>query len=134
MTMAYTVAVKNARAQALANQIDASSSAGSLTIFTGVAPVGVGAITTQTALVAMPLQKPCSATISNGVLTLANITEQMVQTTGQAAWARLKNGDGVAIADMSVGLAGSGADIELPTISLIQGSYVRITAGQISEA
>ncbi len=134
MSLTYTTAVKNSRAQALANQIDASSAAGSLTIFTGAAPVGVGTVTTQTALVVMPLQKPCSASIANGILTLANITEQMVQTTGQAAWARLKNGDGVAIADMSVGLSGSGADIELPTVSLIQGSYVRITAGQISEA
>ena len=57
----------------------------------------------------------------------------MLQQTGQAGWSRIKNGDGLAIADMTVGINASGADIELPTIDLIQGAYIRITAGQITE-
>ena len=134
MSLTYTVAVKNARAQALTNLIDASAAAGSITIYTGAAPAAAGAITTQLPLIVIPLQKPCFASIASGVITLDAITEQMVQTTGAAGWARIANGDGVAIADMSVGVNGSGADIELPTVNLIQGAYIRITAGQITEA
>lgn len=134
MSLSYTVAVRNARAQAFTNLIDASATAGSITIYTGTSPAGVGAITNQTALIVIPLSKPCVASITNGVITLAAITEQMVPVTGKAGWARIKNGDGVAIADLVVGLNGSGADIELPTLDLIQGAYIRITAGQITEA
>ncbi len=134
MSLSYTVAVRNARAQALTNLIDASATAGSITIYTGTAPDGVGAITNQIALIVIPLSKPCVASITNGVINLAAITEQMVTVTGKAGWARIKNGDGVAIADLTIGLNGSGADIELPTLDLIQGAYIRITAGQITEA
>lgn len=133
MSLSYTVAVKNARAQAFTNLIDASATAGSITIYTGTAPSGVGAITNQTALIVIPLQHPCVSSIANGVITLAAISEQMVPVTGKVGWARIKNGDGVAIADITVGLNGSGSDIELPTVDLIQGAYIRITAGQITE-
>ena len=133
MSLTYTVAVQNARAQALTNLIDASATAGSITIYTGTPPAAVGTITDQVALITIPLQKPCYSSITSGVITLAAITEQMLLQTGQAGWARLKNGDGLAIADMTVGINGSGADIELPTVDLIQGAYIRITAGQITE-
>jgi len=134
MTMTYSVAAKNARAQALASAIDAGASSGSLAIYTGSAPANVGAITDQALLVTLILPEPCSVGVASGILTLASIPEQMVQATGQAAWARLLDGDGNPLADMTVGVTGSGADIELPTVDLIQGSYVRITAGQIVEA
>nr|WP_321238699.1 hypothetical protein [uncultured Tolumonas sp.] len=134
MSMRYSVDVKNARAQATANKIDAGASVGSLTIYSGVLPGTLGNVTTQTAILTLPLQKPCAAHIENGVTTLAAIAEQMVMVTGTAAWALIKNGDGVPVVDLLVGVNGSGADIELPTVDLIQGSYVRITAGQISEA
>lgn len=134
MSLTYTVAVRNARAQAMTNLIDASAAAGSITIYAGTAPAGVGAITNQIALITIPLSKPCYSSITSGVISLASISEQMVQITGHAGWARIANGDGVAIADMNVGITGSGADIELPTVDLIQGAYIRITAGQITEA
>ena len=132
--MRYSADVKNARAQATANKIDAGAGAGSLTIYSGDLPATLGDITTQTALLTLPLQKPCAALIENGVTTLATIAEQMVMVTGTATWALIKNGDGVAVVDLLVGVSGSGADIELPTVDLIQASYVRVTAGQISEA
>lgn len=134
MSMRYSVDVKNARAQATANKIDTGAAAGSLTIYSGDLPMTLGDITTQTALLTLPLQKPCAAIIENGVTTLAAIAEQMVMVTGTAAWALIKNGDGIPVVDLLVGVNGSGADIELPTVDLIQGAYIRVTAGQISEA
>ncbi len=133
MSLTYTTAVKNARANALVNQIDAASTPATIILYSGTAPIGVGAITTQVALVTLTLQKPCFASITNGVITLNAITEQMVQATGTAGFARLLDGDGVAIADMTIGINGSGEDIEIPTVDLIQGSYIRITTGQITE-
>jgi len=133
MSLTYTSDVKNARAQALVNQIDAGSSQASIILYTGSAPIDVGVITTELPLVTLTLPKPCYASIVNGVISLNVIPEQMVQATGAAGFARLLNGDGDAIADMTVGVNGSGEDIELPTVDLIQGSYIRITAGQITE-
>ncbi|WP_320152566.1 hypothetical protein [uncultured Tolumonas sp.] len=134
MSMRYSVDVKNARAQATANKIDVGAGAGSLTIYSGELPVTLGNITTQTAILTLPLQKPCAAIIENGVTTLAAIAEQMVMVTGTATWALIKNGDGIPVVDLLVGVNGSGADIELPTTDLIQGAFIRVTAGQISEA
>lgn len=134
MSMRYSVDVKNARAQATANKIDAGTGTGSLTIYSGELPVTLGNVTTQTAIVTLPLQKPCAAIIENGVTTLAAIAEQMVMVTGTATWALIKNGDGTPVVDLLVGVNGSGADIELPTTDLIQGAFIRVTAGQISEA
>jgi len=133
MTMTYSVAVKNARAQAVASAIDAGTGSGSLAIYTGSSPADVGAITDQVLLVTLTLPEPCAASIASGILTLNSIPEQMVQATGQAAWGRLLDGDGNPLADMAVGVTGSGADIELPTVDLIQGSYLRIPTGQIIE-
>ena len=132
--MRYSVDVMNARAQATASKIDVGASAGSLTIYSGSLPLMLGDITTQTALSTLPLQKPCAAIIENGVTTLAAIAEQMVMVTGTASWALIKNGDGVPVVDLSIGVNGSEADIELPTVDLIQGAYIRITAGKITEA
>jgi len=133
MSLTYTTAVKNARANALVNQIDVATNPATIILYSGTAPIGVGAITTQVALVTLPLQKPCYASITNGVITLNAIIEQMVQATGTAGFARLLDGDGIAIADMTIGINGSGEDIEIPTVNLIQGSYIRITTGQITE-
>ena len=119
MSLTYTTAVKNVRAQALVGLIDAASNPGIMILYTGVAPVGVGTITSQQALVTLSLQKPCYATIENGVITLNSIAEQMVQTTGTAGFARLFDGNNVAIADMTIGVIGTGADIEIPTVDLI---------------
>lgn len=132
--MRYSVDVMNARAQATASKIDVGASAGSLTIYSGSLPLMLGDITTQTVLSTLPLQKPCAAIIENGVTTLAAIAEQMVMVTGTASWALIKNGDGVPVVDLSIGVNGSEADIELPTVDLIQGAYIRITAGKITEA
>lgn len=134
MSLSYSVAVKDARAHALTTLIDAGGSAGNITLYTGVAPVGVGDVTTQASLVVIQLQKPCYSSISNGVITLDAGIEQMVQVTGRAGWARIANSQGIAIADMTVGLTGSGSDIELPTLDFIQGAYIKVMAGQITEA
>lgn len=131
--MRYSTDVKNARAQATASKIDIGATAGSLTIYSGELPAVLGNITTQNALLTLALQKPCAALIENGVITLAAIAEQMVMVTGTASFALIKNGDGVPVIDMPVGVNSSGADIELPTVDLIQGAYIRITAGQITE-
>lgn len=133
MTMNYTASVKNVRAQALASKIDAATDPAHMIIYSGARPLGVGAITDQVALVTLVLKKPCYTSITDGILYLDTIVEQMVMTSGHATWARIVDGSGTPVGDMDIGVAGSGADIVLPTVDLIQGSYVRITAGQIRE-
>lgn len=134
MSFSYSLAVKNARAHALTSLIDDGPTAGTITIYSGSAPASVGEVINQIALVVIPLNKPCYSSITNGVITLDAVVEQMVQVTERAGWARIANSQGVAIADMTVGVVGSDSDIELPTVDFIQGAYIKVTAGQITEA
>lgn len=129
----YSECVLNARAQVTANHIDASSTPATLTIFDGERPAALGNITTQTALATFTLQKPCVVLIDTGVITLASIDDKMVLATGSAAWALICNGDGEPILDVSIGLTGSGADIEMSSVDLIQGGYLHIPSAQIVE-
>lgn len=133
MTMSYSTDVKNARAQALVNKIDVATTPAKLILYSGVKPLGVGKVTDQVALVTLTLAKPCYTSISDGVIYLAAVPEQMVLTTGEVTWARIVTGADAPVGDVDVGITGSGADLMLPTTELIAGSYVRLTAGQLRE-
>lgn len=128
----FSASIKNSRASAITSRIDASTTGGRIVIFSGEKPLGVGALTTQIELISFPLNKPSYASIDDGVITLRAIDEQMVATTGTAQFARIMDGDGGAVADISVGLIGSDADIKLPTLNVVQGAYIRLTSVKIN--
>jgi len=130
--MIMSTQVRNAQLQALATLIDAGNAAATLSLYTGMAPSGMGAITNQQLLVSMLMAYPCTSKIEYGVLTFAAIAEQMVTGTGLAGWARIADSTGVALCDLSVAV--SGADFNLPTVDLIAGAYLRITGAAISGA
>lgn len=130
--MISSTQVRNAQLQALATLIDAGHAAATLSLYTGTAPSSVGAVTYQQLLVAMPMAYPCASKIEYGILTFADIHEQMVIGTGRAGWARITDSAGVAICDLTVAV--SGADFSLPTIDLIAGAYLRITGATITGA
>ncbi|MDI3326784.1 hypothetical protein QKW35_20600 [Pontibacterium granulatum] len=126
--MNLAVAAKNARLQALADLID-TGGAGTLTLYTGTKPAQADdAITTQTALVDIPCPLPIADSISNGTLHLAAFGSEMAVETGQATWARLKNGNGDVVADLVVG-----TDIALASTQIYPGVLVQINTAAISE-
>lgn len=133
MSMTYSLAIKQARANILASALAANGQS-TITLYTGVAPAGVGEITDQAAVVTLPLDVSPVASVESGVITLVPIEEQMILVTDTVGWARLADGAGTALADLAVGLLASGADLALPTLDLIAGSYLRLSNVQIREA
>lgn len=126
-------ALRNARLDLIAAAIDGASAPGRLLLYSGSRPNAGAAMTTQTLLVAITLPRPLAAPAQGGVLTLAPVAETLASASGIAAWARIVNGDGLWLADASVGEVGSGADVEIDALELYRGGAVNVLAASLSE-
>jgi hypothetical protein len=134
-TITWSTAAKDARMQALADLIDGAGAPGEIHIYDGTPPDPPGGdVTTQVLLATLTLSLPCG-TVSGGALTLSPIEEEdLAPASGTATWARLVDGAGAWVADMDVGVTGSGAVIQLNATDIYQGGIVRITSAVIQEA
>lgn len=124
MSVIYTTAVKNARLQAVIDQIGAT---GVLEICT----TGYAAV-----LATFPLPNP-AGTVSAGVLTLdfdPDITDASADNTGTAAIARIRTASGGTdiVTGLTVGL--SGAEVNIDNLSINAGQTVTLTAASIAHA
>ena len=110
-----STAVRNAGCNAMVDLIDAGATAGTLKIYNGAKPAGPEtAITTQTLLATLTFSDPALGDALVGVATADTITSDTdVDATGTAAWFRIADSDGNAIADGTVGTSGS--DINFDT-------------------
>ena len=130
MTIRYATSVKNARMVATAAKIDAGSGSAKLIFYTGTAPASNGAVTYQEKLAEFTLQKPATS-ISFGVMTALIDGRATVLKDGRIGWVRLVDGDGVAVADYDVGLAGSGADLILATLDVNKDSALELSGAEL---
>lgn len=81
-------------------------------------------------LVTVPLVEPLG-TLAGGVLNISPTPEAMIANTGEAVWARVRDGDGVLGWDCDVsGLLGTGA-LKMSSTTLYAGGYTRIASGTI---
>lgn len=114
-----------------------SGGAGKLEIRSGVIPDGVGDAATGTVLNSIDFMDPAFGLVqiagddvtadANGLpLGGTNLA------TGVATWFRIYQGDGTAHSQGTVGLNGSGADLELADTSLTQGEPLQITEFQLT--
>jgi hypothetical protein len=92
------------------------------------------AITTQTLLCAMDCPYPLESTIVGKVLTASPFTQQLATGAGSAAWARLTDGAGATVCDLTVGATGSGANIILDNQLLYPGVLLAVLSCTINEA
>jgi len=117
MTIKLATAVRNTRAQAIADAIDAGSTGGWLRIYSGTRPATAGgSIDPFTNLVMGELNfsKPCKSSIDNGVLTFASIAQDAsANNSGTATWARITNSDGGFCMDLDVTNNSGNGDIKL---------------------
>ena len=129
MAIGYVTTLRSTRMTALVTDIDSGAGAGTLTIYSGTRPATGG--TETTVLAVLTLSDPCG-TVTNGVLTFSAITDDAsANATGTATWARLKDSDGNAAADLSVGT--SGEDINFDSVSFVAGGNVSVTSLTITE-
>lgn len=113
----------------LRDGIDADTHPGSVTLHalpTPGTPGGTGG--PEQAI--LTLAKPCGS-IASQVLTFALPLEALRIGGESIAWARLADGAGRWLADCTVGVTGSGAQIELDSLAGFPGGTVQLTAAAI---
>ena len=129
-----STATRNARLQALMNQLDADTNPGYIEFYTATQPAtGGDAITTQTLLGTVTLSKP-SGTITGGVLTFSTITaDSSADDAGDIDWCRFYDGAGTWVMDGNCGLSASDALVRFQTVTTQVGGIIQILSGSLTE-
>jgi hypothetical protein len=122
-----TNATASAACDAIVDRID-TGGAGTIKIYTATIPTDADtALGAQTLLATLTFSATAFGAASNGVATASAITsDSSADATGTAAWARIANGAGTTIMDVTVGT--SGEDINFNTVSFVTGATVAITS------
>ncbi len=131
MTISLTTVAMNARLAGLRDLIDAGSGTAAILLLSGARPA-TGATYAGSILVRIDLPNPCGS-VADGALTLTVGDWGNVLASGDIAWARIVSRDGIVIADLGVGLSGSGADIEINSLTVFAGGLIAITAAILRE-
>lgn len=79
-------------------------------------------------LVRISLEEPVG-TLGGGALTLTPTPEGLILATGQAAWARVRNGDDALAWDCDVSDLNGSGELKMPTTQLYAGGFTRIVSG-----
>lgn len=126
--------LRTARLALVLAALDAGAGPATLAIYTGPKPATGAAITTATLLGTVIFSAP-AGTITDAVLNFAAISEDpSADATGTAAWCRISDQSLNFVLDGDVGLVGSGAFLELNTLSILAGGPISIgTTRAISE-
>lgn len=123
MPLAFSTALRNARAQTITGTV---GSGGKLGIYSGVRPASGGAATTL--LAEFTFAGNIAGVPSNGVLTLNIPPDATGIANGDATWARITTSGGTFVVDLSVG-----SDIFLNTATVTTGLVVQLTSGTVTE-
>jgi hypothetical protein len=119
--------VRSAACDAVVDLIDGGAAAGTLEIRTGAAPTDTTDADSGTLLATLTFSDPAFGAASSGVATASSITaDSNVDASGTAAHWRIKDSNGVVIAQGSAGT--SGADINFNTVSFVAGGTCSITS------
>jgi hypothetical protein len=119
--IAFSAAVISDRLQALTRALDLDPiQNGKLLIYAGTQPV-TGGTPSGALLGTLTFFRPSLSGVTGATLTLRNPPASLAVATGTASWARMVNGADQFVADLTLGLPGSGAAVELvtPTSGLI---------------
>lgn len=129
MAIGFSTAVRDAQMQAI---VTAAGNGAILTIRSGTRPATGGAPPASSDLADLVCGSPLG-TVSTGVLTFNAVnSDPSANRDGTATWARLTTSAAVFVADFSVGLTGSGADIEVNNTAISTGQQVDLVSGTIT--
>ena len=132
MAIGLKTTLRNARLNLIRDAIDADIDSGYIELLSGIR-VATGSEFVGNAVLAVgTFSKPCAPDAINGVLTFDSITGDNALDDGQVVWARVYDGSGQFVMDMSVGQTGSGADIEMNVVDVVQGGPVVFNIASIS--
>lgn len=128
----YAPATLNLMLAALAASLDAGApEPGRLLLYSAAQPEAGAAISDQILLADCPLAMPCG-TVNDGVLILAvPFADENNPASGTITWGRLVNGAGERVADLDVGIEGSGKTLELTGTTVYQGGIIKINSANL---
>ena len=122
-----SVNARLAMIQAFASFMDNGSQSATVIFYEGVQPASpVVAADPNNALVTLTFPEPCFKEATISYIELQSTDTATVIKTGTATWARIYNGSGEAVADLSVG-----TDIALANTKLVLGGSIQITSFKI---
>lgn len=134
MALGMNVTLRNTRANAIRDAIDAGAGPGIVQFYTGTRPATGAAITSETLLGTVTCGDPSTAAASGGVLTFNAFTEDTAaDADGVATWARVLDSDSTFVTDLSVSESGGGGDLIMNTTTIVTGGPIRIDSGTITE-
>ena len=117
----------NAMANLFNDYVNAGSGAGTLAIRTGAAPTNTTDADSGTLLSTNTFTDPAFGAASAGVITASAITDDSdIDATGTAAHFRIKDSNGLVVAQGTVGT--SGTDIVADSVSFVQHGRVIISS------
>ena len=115
------------RLNAVVNFLAIGTQNASVRIYSGVRPA-LGATPSGDLLATIVLVEPIGE-VEDGQLAITPTAEALIETGGEATWARIVNGDGTLAWDCDVSdLEGTG-ELRLPSTTLYAGGYTRIVSG-----
>lgn len=133
MTIALSTATRNARLQAIIDQLDSGSGPGKFLLYTAPKPASGAAITSQKLLATCTLSDP-SGTVADGVLTFSPISDDLsADADGDIAWVRGVNSDNVWVIDTDAGDVASSAVFKFNAVTARIGGVIQILSGVLNE-
>ena len=128
--MAHNVNLSNKYAQAQAAAGGALADGGYLRLYDGAQPATADTgITTQQLLAELQFGSPAGVAVDEVFTFNAIAKESAAPASGIAAWYRAFKSDGTSpLRDGTVGITGSGSDIELNDVNIVVGAEVEITS------
>jgi hypothetical protein len=120
-------ALNDYRLNAVINFLAIGTVNASVRIYGGVRP-SFGAAPAGDLLATIVLVEPIGE-VEDGLLTITPTGEALIETSGEATWARIVNGDGTLAWDCDVSDLDGTGELRLPSTTLYAGGYTRIVSG-----
>ncbi|CAG1769351.1 hypothetical protein BAC2_00256 [uncultured bacterium] len=135
--MSFSPTLRNARATAIKDALDAGSAGAVMAFYTAPRPAAGAAVTTQTHLGDCALSKPCGS-VASQALTLDTITDGAGLATGAAVWCRISDSAGAWVIDADVSDATGTAPVKIGTVDapsnmIFLGGAISVSSGVITE-
>lgn len=115
------------RLNAVVNFLAIGTENASVRIYGGVRPA-FGAAPSGDLLATIALVEPIG-NVEDGLLTITSTGEALIETSGEAVWARIVNGNGALAWDCDVSDLNGTGELRLPSTTLYAGGYTRIVSG-----
>lgn len=128
MTVGISATVRNNMLDEITGAQDAGASAGKIYFYDGTKPSTGAAVTTQTLLATCTLSDPSAAAAAAGVLTYSSVTDGTIVADSTVTWFRIVDSDDTHVMDGTVGVTGSGADIEFGSTTWLTDGVASVTS------